>query len=156
MHYQRIQNGTDMDQPAQVRASRGTRTACLMCPNPRCAVSGLCDTHEWRRKNNVPLDRAVRKYNFGGRRVRDSGYVYLYDKETGEQLEHRVIMSNLLGRPLTHHETVHHKNGVRDDNRPENLELWSSYQPKGQRVCDKLEYAIEILSLYAPERLTQP
>jgi hypothetical protein len=45
-------------------------------------------------------------------------------------------------------------NGVRDDNRPENLELWSKSQPAGQRVADKVSWALEILKLYAPERLS--
>ena len=62
-------------------------------------------------------------------------------------------MEQQLGRPLLPDETVHHINGVRDDNRPENLELWSSSHPKGQRVEDKVEWAAEILKQYAPDRL---
>ena len=78
-----------------------------------------------------------------------------YSSKYGIIKEHRLVMEEIIGRYLEKHENVHHKNGNRKDNRPENLELWSVRQPKGQRVEDKVEYAIEILRLYAPEYLSE-
>lgn len=67
------------------------------------------------------------------------------------ELEHRLVMAQLLGRPLTADETVHHRNGDRLDNSPDNLELWSTAQPKGQRVADKLAFVRHIIALYDPQ-----
>lgn len=57
-------------------------------------------------------------------------------------------MEAAIGRPLGDDETVHHKNGMRDDNRLENLELWSSVHPKGQRVENLVAFARLILATY--------
>lgn len=71
----------------------------------------------------------------------------------GYVLEHVKVMADMLGRPLQPGENVHHKNGVRDDNRLENLELWSIKQPPGQRIDDCIPFWVAQLKQYAPEYL---
>ena len=87
----------------------------------------------------------------GGRFKTEHGYILLLKKDhpnsrkNGRIFEHVFVMSEHLGRPLLENETVHHKNGIRDDNRIENLELWTGNHSNGQRVSDIIDWAFEYL-----------
>ena len=84
-------------------------------------------------------------YNWGRGKTNCRGYVMVHAPDhpvcQGNTrkyvLEHRLVMENHLGRYLESHESVHHINGVKNDNRIENLEMWTTkHQPYGVRVHD--------------------
>jgi hypothetical protein len=145
-HYKRFKKTGD-----PLGSTRKAKPQCTIedCTNENAAL-GLCVKHYSRlQKYGDPLKvkwiQGIGSITKGGYRV--------VQKNKKSIFEHRLVMSEHLGRELLPNENVHHKNGVRDDNRIENLELWSTSQPSGQRIEDKTKWAIEWLKLYSPNTL---
>lgn len=132
---------SDMDASIRERRRKGEPPVeCVWtdCDQLRRFSSGLCPRHERRRKSGSPMDGPAYYHETRGW-LDDDGYRRV--KINGKDVyEHRLVMERILGRPLLRAEEVHHKNGIKSDNSPGNLELWVSW--KGQRVDDLISFVV--------------
>lgn len=144
--------------PLRFKGGRSTNICRLENCHKPARVRNLCSGHyaQWNQGRDFQPLAGSGIWSEGFKS--SGGYIRCHrtNPETGvkeQKMQHRIVMEEHLGRDLLPEETVHHLNGQRDDNRIENLELWSKAQPYGQRVEDKADWAIEILRLYRPEAL---
>jgi len=148
---------------AQLNLSKAGRDLCTIedCERTQHA-NEMCLMHYKRVRNHGHPNKLERNLGAsqllpGYVRVNHGGYVRLAkhsgnpDGKVKRVMEHRVVMEHHLGRELFPDENIHHINGDRSDNRIENLELWSSMQPTGQRVEDKLKWAKAIIARYGSD-----
>lgn len=163
-HYRQFSRGCLDESGAQLRPIKTHRSPGT--PAPICKVEGcgrpvhglgLCTTHKSQQWLGI-LDREgnqVReKKNTRGshRTVTKKGYVRLYLPENrradmnGYVWEHIVVMEENLGRRLMPQELVHHRNGIRGDNSPGNLELRTTATHEPGHLVD-VALAIETLEL---------
>jgi hypothetical protein len=123
------------------------------CKEHRCfgwaCTFGYCDKHYREFKEHGRIREACEKRAPRGQGHLDRhGYIRISREDGTQTFQHRLIMELKIGRRLFDHENVHHLNGIRNDNRFENLELWSKSQPAGQKIEDKIKWAKEFLTQY--------
>lgn len=148
LHYHRWNRYGDPGEATRRKSLKHTGPCSVVGCDRRAKTRGWCHTHYLRWKATGKTGGPVLPRTRSPHRYINNGYVTLDLPGRKPIFEHRWVMEQHLGRRLTSDEYVHHLNGIRDDNRIENLELWRRPQPPGQRVTDQIAWAKELLSKY--------
>jgi hypothetical protein len=110
---------------------------CLVCQtsfHPKWKTTGkYCSIACWQKVKPSMRGKTHPSWK-GGHYTTSGGYIRIHLGGGKQILEHRLVMEQMIGRPMLATETVHHKNGIRNDNRPENLELRVGQHGKGATV----------------------
>lgn len=156
-HYQRVLRKSRLAVESPLRKGR------TICEVPTCDREaerrGYCQAHYKRvlKHGHPQPDIPLRRVDGTGHMSHGYKQINLPKEErylSGGRTkisEHRFVMAQHLDRALTPDEHVHHINGIKTDNRLENLEMWSRSHPSGQRVEDFLEFSMVILERYGDE-----
>ena len=149
-HWQRTQNGLDLSAP--IGPPRGRTPNTMVCVVQGCGQrannKGMCLRHAEQRRHGILDDQGNRlRENLPGGRprtkdrwVQADGYILVqapeghpFARQDGSILEHRLVMEQVLGHYLDPDEfLVHHKDGDRGNNHPDNLEVLSASAKKGE------------------------
>jgi hypothetical protein len=135
----------------KTRRANETRVCKVHKCHKKVHQLGLCSMHYFRLKKYGDVGQVESYYAPKGNGCLDKDGYRIVTISGRQYKEHRLVWEKHYGVKLLPYENIHHKNGIRDDNRIENLELWSEAQPSGKRPIDLIKYAKEILSLYEPQ-----
>lgn len=148
------------------RTINRTRRICPRChatfsPSSRHKLCAICRRKSERHpcscgktiwgpsKLCVTCHNRLQKPNIGNLSYHKKGYIMERTTE-GFVFQHILVIERRLNRKLLETEHVHHINGIKDDNRPGNLELWTRPHPAGIRAKDALKWALQIVETYSP------
>jgi hypothetical protein len=152
-HYRRLRTGIPFDQYRKQRYKPNATCLADFCEE-KPHSHGYCKFHSQRVRQGIDINKPKKK----AKTISDipllieiesfywsknsNGYLSSHIGKK-EILQHRVLWEAHNGRKLKPFENIHHKNGIRDDNRIENLELWTKPQPIGQRPEDLVAWIID-------------
>lgn len=172
-HYMRVRRTGDAGSPELIaHSSRQSKYAGETCKaeldGKRCGRTpkalGWCPMHyhRWKRTGD-PLGKWGLEPRQSQGYTTTDGYRMTPERRNGRPvLEHRLVMEQIIGRPLHRFEEPHHKNGLRADNTPGNLELWVKWrQPNGQRLSDLIDFVVthypqEVMAAMAARIAAEP